>query len=171
MPYLYVVLAVLLRLLPHPWNVTPMGAMFLFSGATFQRKTSSLLVPLLALVVSDIVVIQFLYGGRHPWFDPFTWLGFVSIGLIGWILRANPSPGRLLAASLAGSLLFFLISNFGVWAHGTLYPHTWSGLLKCYVAAIPFLRNTLLGDLFYAILMFGSYYWLIHPRRTKLAGA
>jgi hypothetical protein len=171
MPYLYVVLAVLLRLLPHPWNVTPMGAMFLFSGATFQRKTSSLFVPLLALVVSDIVVIQFLYGGRHPWFDPFTWLGFVSIGLIGWVLRANPSPVRLLAASLAGSLLFFVISNFGVWAHGDLYPHTWSGLVACYIAAIPFFRNTVLGDLFYAILMFGSYYWLTHPRRTKLAGA
>jgi hypothetical protein len=112
-PYLYVMLAVLLRLLPHPWNVTPMGAMFLFSGATLQRKTTSLLVPLLALVVSDIVVIQLLYGGRHPWFDPFTWLGFLSIGLIGWILRSNASIVRLLAASLAGSLLFFLISNFG----------------------------------------------------------
>jgi hypothetical protein len=168
-PYLYVMLAVLLRLLPHPWNVTPMGAMFLFSGATLQRKTTSLLVPLLALVVSDIVVIQLLYGGRHPWFDPFTWLGFLSIGLIGWILRSNASIVRLLAASLAGSLLFFLISNFGVWVRGDLYPHTLSGFVMCYTAAIPFFRNTALGDLFYAILMFGSYYCLAHPR-ARLAG-
>ena len=171
MPLLYVVLTVLLRLLPHPWNVTPIGAMFLFSGATFQRKTSSLLVPLLALVISDIVVIQVLYGGQHPWFSPFTWLGFVSIGLVGWALRANLSPSRLLSASLTGSLLFFLISNFGVWASGDLYPRTWSGLLACYAAAIPFFRNTVLGDLFYVILMFGSYHWLNHQRGTRVAGA
>jgi hypothetical protein len=168
MPYLYVVFAVLLRLLPHPWNVTPMGAMFLFSGATFERKTSSLLVPLLALVISDIVVIQLLYSGRHSWFDPFTWLGFVSIGLTGWALRPKLSPVRLFAASFAGSSLFFLFSNFGVWARSDLYPSTWTGLVTCYFAAIPFFRNTVLGDLFYATFMFGSYYWLSHPRR--LAG-
>jgi hypothetical protein len=171
MPYLYVLVAVLLRLLPHPWNVTPMGAIFLLSGATIQRKMSSLLIPLLALVISDFVVIQVLYDGRHPWLDPFTWLGFVSISLIGWALRRSLSPVRLLAASLAGSLLFFVISNFGVWAHGDLYPHTWSGLATCYTAAIPFFRNTVIGDLFYAILLFGSYYWLPQHRRTRLTGA
>jgi uncharacterized protein DUF6580 len=145
--------------------------MFLFSGATFQRKTSSLLIPLLALVISDFVVIQVLYDGRHPWLDPFTWLGFVSISLIGWVLRRSLSPVRLLAASLAGSLLFFVISNFGVWARGDLYPHTWSGLATCYTAAIPFFRNTVIGDLFYAIVLFGSYYWRPQHRRTRLTGA
>ena len=160
MPYLYVIAAIALRLIPHPWNMTPLGAMFLFSGATFQRKSTSLLVPLLALILSDIAVVELMYGGRYAWFSPFTWLGFTVVGLLGWALRHKFSGLRLLATSLAGSLLFFLISNFGVWLEGTLYPLTWSGLVECYVAAIPFFRNSLFGDLLYAAAMFGSYRWL-----------
>ena len=147
MLYIYVVIAVCLRLLPHPWNVTPLGAMFLFSGATFERKSVSLLVPLAALVISDITVVELMYGGGYSWISPFTWLGFLLVGLVGWGLRRNFSGLRLLAASLAGSLIFFLVSNFGVWLQGTLYPLTGEGLVECYVAAIPFFRNSIFGDL------------------------
>ncbi|MES2355891.1 MAG: DUF6580 family putative transport protein [Pseudomonadota bacterium] len=160
MQYFYVIAAILLRLLPHPWNITPLGAMFLFSGATFDRKKDSLVVPLAALIISDIAVVEFLYQGHYAWFSPFTWLGFISAGLVGWSLRSKFSGGRLLVASFAGSLLFFLISNFGVWVEGVLYPHTLQGLVECYATGIPFFRNSLLGDFFYVVVMFGSYRWL-----------
>ena len=170
MLYLYVLAATALRLLPHPWNVTPLGAMFLFSGAAFRSKRDSLLVPLVALLVSDYAVVRFLYGGKYGWFSPYTWVGFVLVGLIGWTLRNKVTWARVVVASLAGSVVFFWVSNLGVWVGWKLYPHTLAGLVDCYVAALPFFRNTLLGDLGYAALMFGSYRWLRH-RQLATAGA
>ena len=162
MPYLYVLAAILLRILPHPWNVTPIAAMFLFSGSTFRSRRDSLLVPLAALLISDYAVIHFLYQGRYGWFSPFTWAGFTIIGLIGWTLRNRMTLPRVGVASLAGSLAFFLVSNFGVWIRGAMYPPTAGGLVACYVAALPFFRNSVAGDLFYVAIMFGSYHWLHH---------
>lgn len=164
MPYLYVVAAIVLRLIPHPWNVTPIGTMFLFSGATFRSRRYALLVPLAALLISDFAVVQFLYQGRFGWFSPVTWGAFLLIGLIGWTLRQKATFARVAAASVASSVSFFLITNFGVWMAGQLYPRTLGGLATCYVAALPFFRNSVLGDLFYAAVMFGSYYWLSQRR-------
>ena len=169
MAYLYVLAAILLRLLPHPWNVTPLGAMFLFSGATFRSRKESLLVPLAALLLSDYAVIHFLYGGTFGWFSPYTWAGFLLVGLIGWTLRGNMPWARVLVASLAGSVTFFMVSNYGVWAGGKLYAPTLGGLVDCYVAALPFFRNSVFGDLAYAALMFGSYHLLL--RRQAAAAA
>ncbi|HXJ91591.1 MAG TPA: DUF6580 family putative transport protein [Terriglobia bacterium] len=171
MPYLFVLAAILLRILPHPWNLTPLGAMFLFSGATFRNRRDSLLVPLAALMLSDYAVIHFLYGGRYAWFTPYTWTGFLLVGLIGWTLRRKLTVGGVLGASLAGSVAFFLVSNFGVWMGWTLYPPTFSGLVECYVAALPFFRNTVLGDLAYAGLMFGTYAWVRRRRAAVAVGA
>src|SRR5215471_877136 len=116
MSYVFVLAAIVLRLLPHPWNVTPWGAMFLFSGGTFRSKRDSLLVPLGALLLSDYAVVHFLYKGQYRWLSPYTWAGFLLVGLLGWTLRHKLSVPRVLAASLAGSVVFFLVSNFGVWA-------------------------------------------------------
>jgi hypothetical protein len=74
------------------------------------------------------------------------------------------------AATLCGSVSFFLITNFGVWAAGAMYPRTGAGLAACFVAALPFFRETLLGDLAYSAILFGSYAWLQH-RRPALAAA
>ena len=169
MPYLYVLAAILLRILPHPWNVTPLGAMFLFSGATFRNKAESLAVPLAALLLSDYAVIHFLYSGKYGWFNPYTAGGFVIAGLIGWMLRAKITWARVAVASVAGSVVFFIVSNFGVWVAGKLYPVSMSGLVACYVAALPFFRNTILGDLVYAGVMFGSYHLLRHRQATLAA--
>lgn len=168
MLYLYVVAAVLLRLLPHPWNVTPLGAMFLFSGATFRRKWQSLTIPFVALIVSDCVVIRILYGGHFSWFMPYDWVGFLLVGLIGWALRDRISLSSVISGSVTGSIVFFLVSNFGVWASGSLYPLNLSGLLACYTAAIPFFGNTAVGDLFYAGVMFGSYQWIARRRSVAI---
>ena len=170
MPYLYVLGAILLRLLPHPWNATPLGAMFLFSGATFRSKKESLLVPFAALLVSDFAVNRFLYEGKPAWFSPWTWSAFLLIGLIGWALRERISFRGVAAAALCGSVSFFFITNFGVWAAGVMYPRTGAGLSACFLAALPFLRETLVGDLAYTAILFGSYEWL-RRRRPALAPA
>src|ERR1035437_5774003 len=169
MPYLYVLAAVLIRLLPHPWNATPMGSLFLFSGAAFRSKRDSLLVPLAALLVSDFAVVHFVYAGKYAWFSPYTWAGFLLIGFIGWALRDRITFAGAAAASLAGSVTFFLITNFGVWASWGMYPPTLAGLEACYVAALPFFRDTLMGDLSYAAIMFGSYVWLQHRQPAVAA--
>ncbi len=166
MPYLFVFAAILMRLLPHPWNVTPLGAMCLFGGATFRSKRDSVLVPLAAVLLSDYAVIHLTYHGQYAWFSPYTWTGFLLVGLLGWTLRNKLTVVRVVGASLAGSVAFFLVSNFGVWVGWKLYPPTFGGLVDCYVAALPFFRNSLVGDLVYAGLMFGTYAWLRHSRQA-----
>ena len=171
MPYFAILVASLFRMVPHPWNLTPLGAMFLFSGAAIRNKPASLIVPLAALIVSDAAVNALVYGGQYSWFSPFTWGGFLCVGMIGWLLWPDPRPLRIGCASVAASLTFFLISNFGVWAEGRLYPPDLHGLIDCYVAAIPFFRNTLLGDLGYAALLFGGahLYTKYQRRSVRLA--
>jgi hypothetical protein len=171
MAYLFVLAAVVMRLLPHPWNVTPLGAMFLFGGATFRNKRDSLLVPLGALMISDYAVIHLMYQGHYAWFSPFTWAGFLLVGLLGWTLRNRRTVARVVAASLAGSIVFFLISNFGVWLGWKMYPPTFGGLVSCYVAALPFFRNCLVGDLAYAGLLFGAYAWARQRYPALASGA
>jgi hypothetical protein len=170
MSYLFVLAAIVLRLVVHPENVTPVGAMFLFSGGTFRSKRDSLLVPLAALLLSDYAVDHFRYGGRYAWFSPYTWIGFLLVGLLGWTLRKKLTVARVVVTSLAGSVIFFLVSNFGVWMGWKLYSPTFGGLINCYVMALPFFRNSILGDLVYAGLMFGSYAWLRHRRLALATG-
>lgn len=170
MPYLYVMGAIVLRLLPHPWNLSPLGAMFLFSGATFRSKRDSLLVPMAALLLSDFAASRFLHGATVAWFSPWKCAAFLLIALIGWVLRDRITLGGVLGASMGGAVAFFLITNFGVWASWTMYPPTWSGLVACYTAGLPFFRETLVGDLGYSALLFGSYEWL-RRRRPALAAA
>jgi hypothetical protein len=166
--YLYVVGAVFFRLIPHPWNATPLGAMFLFSGATFKNKRMSLLVPLFALLVSDYAVDLILYHGKYAWFSPFTWAGFLLIGLLGWTLRGKFNWLKIGGASVAGSTLFFLLTNFGSWWAGAIvYPHNFAGIMACYAAGLPFYVNALLGDLAFNALMFGSYRWLVRRRMQE----
>lgn len=171
--FLYVLGAVLFRILPHPWNLTPVAAMFLFSGAVFKSKVNSLLVPLAALLISDYVVDLVLYHAAFHWFSPVTWGAFLLIGLLGWGLRGQWSKRlgwlKVGCASIAGSTLFFVITNFGVWAVDALYPRNAAGLSACYIAGIPFYMNDLIGDLAWNAIMFGSYYWLTQRRPASVA--
>jgi hypothetical protein len=147
-----IVAAAALRLVPHPPNFTPIGAMALFSGAYLERRgVLAFVAPLAAMLVSDAII------GFHPYMWA-TYLSVALIVLIGWAVRARISPIRVGAAAVASSVLFYLLTNFSVWlASGGVYPHTFAGLAACYVAAIPFFQNTLAGDLFYAALLFGGF--------------
>jgi hypothetical protein len=88
---------------------------------------------------------------------PYVWLSFVLVGLIGLVVRKRKNPATVILGSLAGSIVFYLVTNWAVWAFGTMYAPNFGGLLESYVRAIPFFRNTLLGDLVFTGLLFGAY--------------
>ncbi len=158
--YFYVLAAGILRILPHPWNLAPVGAMFLFSAATFRSRWQGWLVPLAALMITDYAVNQILWHGQYAWFSPANWIAFSLAGLLGWTLRRKITVTRVAGAAFGGAIAFFVVSNFAVWAGGTMYPMTLAGLLACFTAGIPFFRGDVAGNLVYCAAMFGSYHWL-----------
>lgn len=151
-----VVGAAIMRLVPHPPNVTPIAAMALFGGATFHRRAWAFLVPLSAMLLSD-AVFELLFGWGFDALTPVIYLSFAAIVCLGFLLRRRRRIVPVAAAAFAGALVFYLITNLGVWAQGRLYPRTPAGLVACYTAAIPFFGYTLAGDLFYTALLFGAF--------------
>jgi len=155
--------AAAMRLLPHPPNVTPIAAMALFGGVYFTNRRTAFLVPLAAMYLSDLALGFFVYDfGWFHGFMPFVYTGFIVTVGLGLLIRCRIKGGSRTAptvgvAALAGSVLFFIITNFGVWLAGNLYPKTLTGLFSCYVAAIPFFRNMLLGNAFYTFVLFGGF--------------
>lgn len=154
------------RLLPHPPNFTPLAAMALLSGACLPSGSAALAVPLAAMLASDLVI------GLHDQM-PGVYLSFALTVLLGRLLRRRRRPVAVALASAAASVLFFLLTNLGVWARGVLYPPTLEGLASCYVAAVPFFRRTFLGDLLYVAALFGGLALLerarIGPEREEAA--
>lgn len=142
-------LAVLLRLAPHPGNVSPINSLALFGGAYFSKRYG-IVLPLVALFVSD------LFLGFHATM-PFVYGSFILTGLLGYLIRKKRGVFSLLGMSVLSSVLFYFITNSGVWILGNMYPLTFSGYLECLVAGIPFFRNTLIGDLFYITFFYGAF--------------
>lgn len=152
---LMVLAAAFSRLIPHPWNFTAIGAMALFGGAYFPSRKQSLLIPLFSLFLSDLVL------GFHSTMV-YVYLAVAIIGVMGWALRKERSAVQVGTLSLVSSLLFFVVSNFGVWAVEGFYAPTLQGLVDCYVAALPFLDNQIYGDMFFSAALFGGYEALKH---------
>jgi len=146
---IFILAAAVARLVPHPPNFAPIGAMALFGGACFANKRAAFAVPLIAMFLSDVVL------GFHR-LMPVVYGSFVLIVGLGFLLRRRRTLLPIAGAALASSVLFFIFTNFGVWALGSWYPKTWEGLTACYIAALPFFRNTLLGDAVYAAALFGG---------------
>ena len=145
-----ILVAAALRLVPHPPNFTPIGAIALFGGAYLGRQALGFAVPLGALLLSDAVI------GFHSGM-PFVYASVALIVVIGWAIRTRRTVVGIAAAALASSVLFFAVTNFGVWLTSGMYPPTLAGLAACYVAAIPFFQNTLAGDLFFSAFLFGGF--------------
>ncbi len=145
-----IALAAALRIAPHPWNFTPVGAMALFAGATLKNRRLAFLFPLLALFAGDIFI------GFHK-LIPIVYASFLINVAIGLWLRDGRTVVRISLATLLGAIQFFLITNFAVWQFLSGYPHTATGLFACYIAGIPFFWNTLVGDTLYAALLFGGF--------------
>jgi hypothetical protein len=145
-----IVLAAALRIAPHPWNFTPIGAMALFSGAILKDRCLAFLFPLLALFAGDIFI------GFHK-LIPIVYASFLINVAIGLWLRDRRTVTRISLATLLGAIQFFLVTNFAVWQFLGGYPRTAPGLLACYIAGIPYFWNTFAGDAVYAVLLFGSF--------------
>ena len=151
-------LAAFSRLIPHPPNFAPIGALALFGGACFASRRLAVGLPLLAMLLSDLA-LGLLAGHPLQGFHalmPFVYGSFaLSVGLGIWLRKHQRAVLPLAAATLTGSVLFFAITNFGVWLTG-YYGYTWQGLGACYLAAVPFFHNTLLGDAVYVSALFGG---------------
>ena len=160
------VLAALVRLVPHPPNFAPVGGVALFGGAKL-RGWQAYCIPVLAMLLTD--PIRSRLEGGYPafwWATPIIYGCFLINVLLGrMFLRRSSSPVRIASVSLVGSIQFFVFTNLFEWWGGiTAYPHTFSGLIECYTAAIPFFGRTLLADLFYSGVLFTAYGFL--SRRT-----
>ena len=142
--------AAAMRLLPHPPNFTPVGALALFGGAHVDKNRWAFIIPLAAMLLSDAVI------GFHNQM-PIVYGSFALIVCMGFALRERKTLLPVTGAALAASTLFFIVTNFGVWAFESLYPKTLVGLVSCYVAAIPFFGNTVAGNLFYTAVLFGAF--------------
>jgi uncharacterized protein DUF6580 len=144
------------RLAPHWWNLTAIGAVCLFGGAYFERKWAALIVPLTALAISDVLLQIFVYPGMGP--NYFKYICFALTVPLGFLLRGRTTLLPVGVAAVGTTILFFLLSNFEVWlsGHGVSYPRTPAGLMACYIAALPFAKNMLYGNLLFSALLFGG---------------
>lgn len=149
----------LFRLVPHWPNFTPVAALALFGAAMFEKKWLGLVAAFSAMLLSDAII------GFHGSMGA-VYISFGLTWLLGtWALR-RPTVGNVMGASVASSVLFFLITNFAVWFGSTYYPQNGAGLMACYAAGLAFYNgqsfflNGLMGDLFFSGLLFGSYYLL-----------
>lgn len=156
-----ILLAAVLRILPHPWNFTPVGAMAIFSGSLFRNRWIAFLLPLTALFAGDLFVG--LYKLMFIVYISFALSVAISRWLAPWrrqsCLRTPDSPGvaRIGGAVFLGALQFFVVTNFAMWALSDFYPKTIAGLSTCFVNAVPLFWNTLAGDFVYATILFGGY--------------
>lgn len=154
-----IVLAAVSRFIPHPFNFTAIGAMAMFSGANIRNKNVALLLPLTVMVITD------LFFGFHFSILP-VYACLVFIVMIGFNIKKKQSARNILFGSLLSSIIFYLITNLPFWyADMSLYPLTLAGTLASYTAGLEFFRNQILGDLFYNLLLFGSFHLIFTKNR------
>lgn len=138
------------RLIPHPPNFTAVGAMALLGGAYFSDKKFAFIVPIVAMLLSDMII-----GFHNGMLSVY--LSFAIIVGMGILLSRNIKFKNIVAASLLSSVIFFVLTNFQMWIQSPLYAKNLSGLIACYIAAIPFFHHTVLSDLFFVGILFGLF--------------
>ena len=152
--YIFLVVAVVVRFIPHPWMFTPVTGSLLFFGARGSRR--QLWIPFAALALSDVLLTLFVY--KYPFtldhFVTFAW--YAGVIWLGTLLRKNQKPLPILGAALASSISFYLITNLASWAWLDMYPKSFEGILMSYTAALPFFRHALEGDLLFTAIMFAT---------------
>ena len=161
-----IIVVALARLIPHMPNFSPMAATALFCAAHFDKLWKAILVTLLATFVSDVILNNTIYSSMNNGFTFFydgfilQYIAYAVIALMGSTFFININKTKVIGGSLATTLVFFIISNFGAWISLPFYSKDIAGLMSSYAAGLPFLKNTLLSDLFYTSLLFGAYYLL-----------
>lgn len=162
-PKFYIVISMIfagamMRLIPHWPNFTPIAAIALFGGTFLKRKDLAFLVPVVAMLLSDLII------GFHTTMLP-VYLSFMAIVGIGLVLKHRLTVLNTFSASLLASVVFYLVTNFASWTSGMMpYPMNVAGLLQCYIAGLPFLFNGVMGDLFYTSVLFGALYFITNPQ-------
>lgn len=149
-PIFIIAIAASMRLVPHPPNFAPIAAMALFGGA-YLNKWYAFAIPLVALFISDLVI-----GLYSPIVMTSVYGSFIFSGFIGMWLKKRRNIRTIILGAIGSSVMFFLVTNFAVWLNG-FYPRNITGLLESYTLAMPFYRNTLMGNLFYTAAFFGAY--------------
>ncbi len=159
-----IVIGILGRMIPHPPNFTPIIAIALLASHVFKNKWIVILTPLMAMWISDLVLNNYRYAGHHDggflvFSSSSLWVygPIICIALLGTVLIKKVKISNIALSSISGSLIFFLVSNFGVWISGTMFPKSLFGLIECYTFALPFFGNALVGDLVYCTILFTSY--------------
>ena len=145
-----VVVAAASTLIPHPPNFTPLAAIALFAGANLLDRRAAFAVTLGTLLLRDAIL------GFHV-LMPFVYACYALNVCLGFWVRMNQKPWRVASATLAGSVIFFIVTNFSVWLVYDTYPQNAQGLIACYIGGIPYFRNTLASDLLYSAVMFGGF--------------
>lgn len=159
----FILVAAVSRLVPHPYNFAPIGAMSIFGAAYFADKRMSFMIPLIAMFVSDLLVNNLLYAAYYDSFvlvrPESLWVyGAVALMVVaGIFILKKVNMKRVAGGSLAASVIFFLVTNFGAWVGNPMYPQTFYGLMSSYAMGIPFFHLTVLGDLFYSGVLFGAF--------------
>jgi len=156
-------LAAISRMIPHPYNFAPIGAMSLFGAAYFSNKKLAFILPLLAFFVSDLLVNNILYADYYTGFvlisPGFYWTygAMIAIVFAGILILKKINIQRVIGGAISASVLFFIISNFGVWLTSPAYDISLQGFIACYTMAIPFFHMSVVGDLFYCGVLFGLF--------------
>jgi hypothetical protein len=157
-----ILLAAFSRIIPHPYNFSPLGAIGIFGAAYFAKKWMTFLVPILATWLSDLFINNVIYAEYYPQFTWFYggwyWIygTYALIALAGIFIMKKVTLTSVLAGALTSTAIFYLVTNFMCWP-GSSYARSFDGLMACYAAGLPFLKGTLTGDLFYCGLLFGSF--------------
>ncbi|MGC4104599.1 DUF6580 family putative transport protein [Ferruginibacter sp.] len=161
-----ILIAALSRLLPHPPNFAPIASLAIFGGAVVGNKKYALVLPLGALLLSDVLFELFTdTKGFYDISQSFVYGAVILITFLATQIK-KVNTKNILFACLWSSVIFFVLSNFGVWVSGAFYPKTFAGLMECYYAAIPFYKNEFfgnfvlnlfMGNVFYTALLFGAY--------------
>ena len=162
-----ILLAAFTRIMPHPPNFSPMAAIGLFGAAHFAKKWQAFFIPLIVIWISDLVINNYVYSissSNFVWFySGFYWqyISYILIIFAGlFIFNRGISLTKMFGGMISSSGIFFLVSNFGVWAGGTMYPKNFGGLITCYAAGVPFIHNTIISDILFTTVLFGTYYLL-----------
>ena len=149
------------RIIPHMPNFTPIGAIALFGGAYLKNKYHAILIPITSLWLSDLILNNFIFTfySDFTWFYPgFLWqyISFILIIVLGYFFLKKINFKNVFITATYSSILFFIITNFGVWISGSMYTLDFQGLIACYVMALPFFKGTLLGFMCYSAFLFGA---------------
>ncbi len=148
-----ILVAALSRLIPHPWNFSPIESIALFGGAVFANRRAAFLIPLAALFISDVII------GFHN----LMWLVYgcmIITTLLGRVMQNKVNASRIAGFGLLSAVIFFVATNLAVWLGSGMYPLNTAGLSQCFIAAIPFFKNQLAGVAVYSSLLFGAWYWI-----------